>query len=304
MHAIKINQLCKKYKSLQALKGLDLEIEEGEFFGLLGPNGAGKTTLIGSVVGLVKPDSGQISVFGKQVSPQTIDTRQMIGFAPQEINVDRFFNIRKTLEFQAGFYGFSHKYARERTQDLLTQFRLKEKSTEPFYKLSGGMQRRLLIARALISKPKILILDEPTAGVDVEQRRELWSYLQNLNEDGTTILLTTHYIDEAELLCERVAIINHGQIIEMGRPRELIAKYCKEKVEITFRDKLHYGDFKGFSEIKMEDNRLTLTQAKVGIQISELLERANLQGANPVLDMQVCHGSLEDVFVTLTGRKL
>lgn len=304
MQAIQIHQLRKKYKNLEALKGLDLEIKEGEFFGLLGPNGAGKTTLIGSIVGLVKPDSGEIKVFDQAVNTRSVGTRQLIGFAPQEVNVDRFFNIRKTLEFQAGFYGFPRAIAKARAEELMKQFGLIEKSNEPFYKLSGGMQRRLLIARALMSRPKILILDEPTAGVDVEQRRELWDYLQGLNQDGTTIILTTHYIDEAELLCERVAIINHGEIIELGKPKELIAKYCQEKVEIVFKENLNPLGFEGVEGLKIEANKLFLSQLRVGSKIPELLQRASVAGLNPVLDMQVKHGSLEEVFVALTGKNL
>ncbi len=234
MHALEIQSVKKSYGSFVALHGIDLEIPQGEFFGLLGPNRGGKTTLIGSLMGLVRPNSGNIFVFGNAVWPHGLEARRYLGFSPQEMNVDRFFNVQKTLEFQAGFYGFDKKTAKARTEEMLTQFNLKDKAKVQFYKLSGGMQRRLLIARAMMSKPKILILDEPSAGIDVEQRHELWSYLRNLNEGDTTIILTTHYIDEAEALCERVAIIHHGRIIETGNPHDLMKKHSKESLEDVF----------------------------------------------------------------------
>ena len=234
MNALEINFVKKSYGSLIALHGIDLMIPQGEFFGLLGPNGAGKTTLIGSIMGLVRPDSGNILVYGHPVWPHGLEARRYFGFSPQEMNVDRFFNVQKTLEFQGGFYGFDKKTSQERCEKLLRQFNLKDKSKVQFYKLSGGMQRRLLIARAMMSKPKILILDEPSAGIDVEQRRELWNYLRNLNKGETTIILTTHYIDEAEALCERVAVIHHGKIIEIDHPRALMKKYSKDSLEDVF----------------------------------------------------------------------
>lgn len=234
MNALEIQSVKKSYGQLIALHGIDLKISQGEFFGLLGPNGAGKTTLIGSIMGLVRPDSGNISVFNHPVWPNGLEARRHLGFSPQEMNVDRFFNVQRTLEFQAGFYGFDKKTAKARAQEMLQQFNLKDKATVQFYKLSGGMQRRLLIARAMMSSPKILILDEPSAGIDVEQRHELWNYLRQLNKGNTTIILTTHYIDEAEALCERVAVIHHGKIIETGNPKELMKKYSKFSLEDVF----------------------------------------------------------------------
>ncbi len=234
MLALKIQSVQKSYGSFVALQGLDLEIPQGEFFGLLGPNGAGKTTLIGSIMGLVKPNSGNIFVFGNAVWPNGLEARRYLGFSPQEMNVDRFFNVQKTLEFQAGFYGFDKKTAKNRCEEMLSQFNLKDKAKVQFYKLSGGMQRRLLIARAMMSQPKILILDEPSAGIDVEQRHELWNYLRNLNKGDTTIILTTHYIDEAEALCDRVAVIHRGLIIETGNPHQLMKKHSKNSLEEVF----------------------------------------------------------------------
>lgn len=234
MHALEIKSVKKSYGSLIALHGIDLNIEAGEFFGLLGPNGAGKTTLIGSIMGLVRPNSGNIRVFGHEVWPNGLKARSFLGFSPQEMNVDRFFNVQRTLEFQAGFYGFDKKTAKARAEEMLEQFNLIDKSKVQFYKLSGGMQRRLLIARAMMSKPKILILDEPSAGIDVGQRHELWHYLRKLNQGDTTIILTTHYIDEAEALCERVAVILEGKIVETGNPRDLMKKHSRNTLEDVF----------------------------------------------------------------------
>lgn len=221
---ITISGLRKQFGSLQALHGIDLNIQDGEFFGLLGPNGAGKTTLIKTIVGLAHPTEGNVTVDGMDVS-EPLKTRRLIGFSPQEINLDRYFNVRKTLELQGGYYGLSRVERRQRAEDLMNRFQLVSKADQEIWRLSGGMKKRLLIARALMSQPKILILDEPTAGVDVGQRHELWSFLKDLNRDGTTILLTTHYMDEAEELCDRVAIIHEGQIIETGTPDRLMERY-------------------------------------------------------------------------------
>ncbi|MDO8461791.1 MAG: ABC transporter ATP-binding protein [Deltaproteobacteria bacterium] len=230
--AISIQALKKKYKQVEALRGVDLQIPTGEFFGLLGPNGAGKTTLIKSIVGLVRATSGTLRVFDYDVQRDYLKAKAMIGLSPQEPNIDRYFTVRRTLEFQGGYYGLSRKERRRRATELMEQFGIADKENDEYWKLSGGLQKRVLIARALLTSPKILILDEPTAGVDVEQRHELWHHLKNLNKDGTTILLTTHYIDEAEELCNRVAIMNRGQIVEMGEPKTLIRKYCQEQTKV------------------------------------------------------------------------
>lgn len=225
MHAIEISGLRKAYGGTQALQGVDLAIPCGEFFGLLGPNGAGKTTLINAIVGLVRPDSGFARVMGHDVQKNPIAVKRFLGLSPQEININNFFPIGKVMEFQGGFYGLSRADSKIQAQDLLKRFALWEKRKAPRHQLSGGMQRRLMIARALMGKPKILILDEPTAGIDVELRHELWDFLKGLNSDGTTIILTTHYIEEAEILCEKVGIIHHGAIAACDTPQNLIAKH-------------------------------------------------------------------------------
>lgn len=220
--AVTIRQIKKSYHETEALKGIDLSIAEGEFFGLLGPNGAGKTTLINAMVGLVKPSGGSIQIFGCDAAQNPVAAKRHVGLAPQEINMNTFFSIRKVLEFQGGFFGLRWNEAKQRAEELLKKFGLWEKRKEGRHHLSGGMQRRLLIARALMGKPKLLILDEPTAGIDVELRHELWELLLELNKSGTTILLTTHYIEEAEFLCRRIGIINEGRLIACDTPKRLI----------------------------------------------------------------------------------
>lgn len=234
MSAISIVNAKKRYSTLEALKGINLDINKGEFFGLLGPNGAGKTTLICAIVGLCHLTEGSIAVCGFDVNKDFIKTHALLGYSPQDVNLDRFFTIKKILEFQAGFYGVVRNKRKEMVSKLLEQFKLTDKANEPYYKLSGGMQKRLLVAKALVGSPKVLILDEPTAGVDVEQRLELWEFLRGLNSDGTTIILTTHYIEEAEALCERIAIMNLGLVKEIGTPKELMQHHGAKKLEEVF----------------------------------------------------------------------
>lgn len=223
--AITARNIQKHYNGVHALRGVDLAIPEGEFFGLLGPNGAGKTTLINALVGLVKPDIGEIELMGIGLHRNPIAAKQFVGLAPQEVNIHSVMPAEKILEFQAGFFGLPRKEARSRADALLHEFGLWEKRKAWRYHLSGGMQKRLIICRALMGDPKILVLDEPTAGLDVELRHELWAYVEKLRKRNVTIFLTTHYIEEAEQLCDRVAIINEGKIIACGTPQQLIADY-------------------------------------------------------------------------------
>jgi ABC-2 type transport system ATP-binding protein len=220
--ALQIDRLVKRYGSFLAVDGISLTVNQGEFFGLLGPNGAGKTTTINAIVGLSTITSGSIRLFGHDVVHDWRAARTSVGLAPQEYNFDRYLNIRDILVYQAGYYGLRGKAVAERADALLERFELSSKAKDPFTRLSGGMKRRLTIARALMHQPKLLILDEPTAGVDVELRIELWNFLRQLNADGTTIILTTHYLEEAEELCERIAIIEHGTIIADEPTAQLI----------------------------------------------------------------------------------
>lgn len=265
--AIEIKGLIKKYGNLEALKGIDMTLHEGEFFGLLGPNGAGKTTLINTIVGLARRSAGSISVYGMDVTKEYMKTKALIGLSPQEQNVDRFFKVRKILEFQGGFHGLTRRERSFRAVALAEKFGLKEKFNTQFWRLSGGMQKRVMVARSMIANPRILILDEPTAGVDVEQRYELWELLRNLNKDGTTIILTTHYIDEAEHLCERVGIIDRGEIAECGAPEELIHRHCKRFFSVEG-------------------------------------ERREQLGGFDVGQVQIQRGSLEQVFLKVTGHSI
>ena len=217
--AIEIKGLTKSYGNVHALNGVDIKINEGEFFGLLGPNGAGKTTTINILTGLVFRDKGSIEVFGKDTVNDYRFTRSKIGIAAQEFSVDWFFPIEKLLFFQAGYYGIRKKDAKPTIDKLLARLGLEKKKDARLRQLSGGMKRRFQLAKALVHDPDIIILDEPTAGVDVELRRDLWQYLRDLHYKGKTILLTTHYIEEAELLCENVAIIDEGKILKEGSPK-------------------------------------------------------------------------------------
>lgn len=223
--AISIQSLTKHYGSLCAVDHLSLDIFAGEFFGLLGPNGAGKTTTIQSIVGLTTFDGGSIHVLGKDVVRQYREARRFIGLAAQEYNFDRYLSIRDLLVYSAGYFGVPARDARPYADELLQRFNLYGKKDDSFIKLSGGMKRRLILARALIHRPKILILDEPTAGVDVELRLELWQLLRELNREGMTIVLTTHYLEEAQALCKRIGIINQGKLIALETTQGLFERY-------------------------------------------------------------------------------
>jgi ABC-2 type transport system ATP-binding protein len=233
--ALKIEDLRKTYSNGSlALSGVSLEVQAGKFFGLLGPNGAGKTTLINSVVSLVRPDSGSVEVFGRDAYSEFREARRMIGVSPQEINLDRFLTVEETLIFHAGYYGVPKQKARERAEELLERFGLADRRDQRTNTLSGGMKRRVLFARALIHDPKVLFLDEPTAGVDVELRYKLWGYIRELNRGGMTILLTTHYLEEAEALCEEIALINGGNIVARGSSEDLKRDYQARNVEEVY----------------------------------------------------------------------
>ncbi|MDQ3793641.1 MAG: ABC transporter ATP-binding protein [Actinomycetota bacterium] len=233
--ALKVEKLRKTYSTgVLALDGVSLEVEAGRFFGLLGPNGAGKTTLINSVVSLARPDSGSVEVFGRDAYEEFREARRMIGVSPQEINLDKFLTVEETLLFHAGYYGVPKNKARERAAELLERFALTEKRKQRVNTLSGGMKRRVLFARALMHDPRVLFLDEPTAGVDVELRYKLWGYIRELNHNGLTILLTTHYLEEAEALCEEIALINGGRIAAHGTSEELKRDYEAASIEEVY----------------------------------------------------------------------
>lgn len=242
MRAISIEHLCKTYGDLVAVDDLSLAIHRGEFFGLLGPNGAGKTTTINAIVGLVKPTSGRVSVFGLDAVRDYRQVHRLIGIAYQEIILDRqFLNVGEILIYQAGYFGIPPRRAKVRADELLERFGLWEKRSARVHELSGGQKRRLLLAKALMHDPEILILDEPTAGADVELRLQLWETLQDLHKQGKTILLTTHYLEEAERLCERVAILHRGRLRALGAPKELARSRHRERLEDVFLELVRSG---------------------------------------------------------------
>jgi ABC-2 type transport system ATP-binding protein len=233
--ALHIEELTKRYPTgVEALHDVSLDVEGGEFFGLLGPNGAGKSTLIHCATGLAQPTSGTIRIFGHDAIADYGEARQAVGLAPQELNLDWFLTVEETLDYHAGYFGMPRRERRERARELLEIFSLEGKRNERTRTLSGGMKRRLILARALMHRPRLLILDEPTAGVDIELRLELWHYVQLINQEGTTILLTTHYLEEAEQLCDKIAFINEGEIVAQGSSAELAATYGVANLEDAY----------------------------------------------------------------------
>ena len=233
--ALDIENLVKTYPTgVEALRSVSLQIQPGEFFGLLGPNGAGKSTLIHCTTGLAQVTSGSIRTFGHDAITDYEASRLSVGLAPQEPNIDWFLTVEETLDYHAGYFGVPKRERRERAKELLETFSLTEKRDERTRTLSGGMKRRLILARAMMHRPRLLILDEPTAGVDVELRLELWHYVQRINQEGTTILLTTHYIEEAEQLCDKIAFINHGEIVAEGSSEELAASFGVVNLEDAY----------------------------------------------------------------------
>src|ERR671917_228854 len=233
--ALQISDLVKRYPTgTEALKSVSLDIEAGEFFGLLGPNGAGKSTLIHCTTGLAQPTSGDIRVFGNDAFHHYQAARLAVGLAPQDLNLDWFLTLEETLDYHGGYFGMPRSERKERAAELLDAFSLSAKRNDRTRTLSGGMKRRLILARALMHRPRLLILDEPTAGVDVELRLELWHYVQRINEEGTTILLTTHYLEEAEQLCDRIAFIADGQVVAQGTSPELAGRFGVASLEDAY----------------------------------------------------------------------
>ena len=233
--ALEITDLVKRYPTgTEALKGVSLKLGAGEFWGLLGPNGAGKSTLIHCATGLAHPTAGQIRIFGHDAVHHYQEARMAVGLAPQELNLDWFLTVEETLDYHGGYFGMPRRERRERSRELLDTFSLTEKKDDRTRTLSGGMKRRLILARALMHRPRLLILDEPTAGVDVELRLELWHYVQRINAEGTTILLTTHYLEEADQLCDKIAFINNGEIVACGTADDLAAEFGVTSLEDAY----------------------------------------------------------------------
>ena len=298
--SIKIRELQKVYDGqLEALKGINLDIPKGSFFGLLGPNGAGKTTTIGIMTGLVNLTSGYIEVMGYDVVKDYKKSRKLIGLSPQELNFDVFFPIRDVLALNAGYYGLPNKEAYERADVMLEQFGLTEKAKNTARELSGGMKRRVQIAKALVHNPEILILDEPTAGVDIELRHMLWDYLKQINNDGKTIILTTHYIEEAEALCDEVAIINNGKIIEQDAPKNLINMLGNNNIIVRINSPEQKPDLSPFN-YKIDNDIIEFSTKDPDKDLPKIISKLN-ENAIEVLAINTTKSSLEEVFVKLTN---
>ena len=302
--AIKIINLFKSYEDIEAVNGIDLEIKKGEFYGLLGPNGAGKSTTINSITSLVKPSKGSIEIFGKNIEENFRFARSKIGIAQQEVSQDWFFPIEQLLYFQAGFYGVLRGDAKERIEYLLHKLGLSKHRSKKMRELSGGMKRRLQIAKALVHDPDIIILDEPTAGVDVELRHDLWAYLQELHHEGKTILLTTHYIDEAELLCEKVGIIDKGRLIVEDSVNNLKKIVKNSSIEIQLKDTLdNKPQFLNEYEHHINDKKINIITDKPNMELPSIILKFS-EKAIKIEDIHIPQTSLEDVFLDLTGRKI
>lgn len=297
--ALTIRGLRKTYGDKHAVDGLDLTVEPGAFFGLLGPNGAGKTTTIGCISGLVRPTGGTVSVFGHDCWADAAAARRQIGLCAQEPNFDDFLGLERILAFHAGYFGMKYDKALEKARGLLRFLDLYDYRTKRISTLSGGMKRRMLLARALMHDPKLLILDEPTAGVDVELRRNLWEHVRHLNEDGMTVLLTTHYLEEAEALCNDVAVINQGRIIERGHPDDLRGRYGSVQVRVATDAIIDATDL-GFQQDAQK--RWVREDPDAKDALVPLLTRIEQAGGS-VDDLEVNRSRLEDVFVRLTKRE-
>ena len=302
--AIQIKDLKKSYQDVLALKGVNVDILKGEFFGLLGPNGAGKTTTINILTGLVFKDSGNCLVFGKDTVIDYRYTRLKIGIAAQELSVDWFFSIENLLFFQAGYYGINRIDAKPKIDSLLKRLGLDKKKNSKLRQLSGGMKRRFQIAKALVHDPDILILDEPTAGVDVELRHELWNYLKELHNNGKTILLTTHYIEEAELLCDNVSIIDEGKILKQGSPKSLKEDLGQSGITVQLTQesidkKLPMLDL----DYSIEDSRIHFSVKNPELVIPKIIQELTSKNI-AIHSIKTETSSLEDVFLSLTGKSI
>jgi ABC-2 type transport system ATP-binding protein len=299
MHAIDIQKLRKTYSSgLEALKGVDLQVDQGDFYALLGANGAGKTTLIGTLVGLVNRTGGKVKIFGKEVLDHPEETKCNVGLVPQEFNFNIFEKVQDIVLTQAGYYGVPRSKALAKTEELLKALDLWEKRNSPSRTLSGGMKRRLMIARALVHQPKLLILDEPTAGVDVELRHSMWDYLRELNKKGTTILLTTHYLEEAEQLCKKVAIIQKGEIVKQGSVRSLLKEMSEAIYQITLSEPAKKITSSRFRFSPTEDPHHWEVAIQKGQSLSELFAELD-KNKLTVLDLGTKGNRLEQLFLNL-----
>lgn len=294
--AVDVRLACKCFGSLQALDNVDLRIEVGEFFGLLGPNGAGKTTLINLLSGLARPDSGQISILGYDVVRQYRDSRRLLGVVPQELVFDPFFTVREALRLQSGYFGLRQNDAW--IDEVMHYLDLTDKADTNMRRLSGGMKRRVLVAQALVHKPPVIVLDEPTAGVDVELRQALWRFIQRLNREGHTILLTTHYIDEAEALCGRIAMLKRGKVVALDSTLNLLNSIAGCRVRLRLSGELPGALSEQLMERTGDDYLLSLPSYPALETVLARLREANVA----VLEMNLQQPDLEEVFLQVVAK--
>jgi ABC-2 type transport system ATP-binding protein len=302
MHALSVRNLSKRYGAVtEALKGIDLDVAEGDFFGLLGPNGAGKTTLIGIITSLVVKTGGAVRVFGHDIDDELAAAKACLGVVPQEINFNPFEAVEDIVVNQAGYYGIPRRMARERARTYLEALQLWDRRRDPGNQLSGGMKRRLMIARALVHEPRLLILDEPTAGVDIEIRRSMWTFLRDINARGTTIILTTHYLEEAENLCRNIAIIDDGRIIEHSSTRALLAKLQMHTYVIDARDALDAPPHVDGYTLRLVDPHTIEVEVVQDRTLNALFAALSERGI-AVTGMRSKVGRLEELFLRLVAE--
>jgi len=303
LHALVINDLRKVYKNgIEALKGIDLIVEEGDFFALLGPNGAGKTTAIGIITSLVNKTSGKINVFGLDVDTQPEAARACIGVVPQEVNVNVFERNENILINQAGYYGVPRAEARRRTEKYLKALHLWDRRDDIARNLSGGMKRRLMIARALVHEPRLLILDEPTAGVDIEIRRSMWDLMRELNDSGMTIILTTHYLEEAESLCRNIAIIDDGRIIENDSMAHVVSKLQREVFVLTLAEALDRAPMLNGYNCRLRNDHEIEVEVTKERSLNDLFMELSAKNLH-VTSMRTRANRLEELFMRLVESK-
>lgn len=302
MNALTIKNLTKTYSNgNQALKGIDLKVREGDFYALLGPNGAGKTTAIGIVSSLVNKTSGQVKIFGHDIDTDFDLAKACLGLVPQEVNLNLWDTVGNIVQYQAGYYGLGSKLAKERTEKYLRELRLWDRRDSIARSLSGGMKRRLMIARALVHEPPLLILDEPTAGVDIEIRRSMWEFLQRINEAGTTIILTTHYLEEAESLCRHVGIIDEGRIIEDARMSTVLRQLQREVLILSLSEDLQAApQLPGFKTHLRDDCELEV-EKDTEHDINDLFKQLDAKGLR-VVSMRNKANRLEELFMGLVEK--
>jgi len=303
MKALSIKNLTKTYANgNRALKGIDLAVEEGDFYALLGPNGAGKTTAIGIISSLVNKSGGSVEIFGHDIDIEVEAAKACIGIVPQEINLNLWEKVGNIVSNQAGYYGIGGKLARERVEKYLRALRLWDRRNDIARSLSGGMKRRLMIARALVHEPRLLILDEPTAGVDIEIRRSMWEFLREINDAGTTIILTTHYLEEAESLCRNIAIIDEGRIIEDARMSDILRRLHREVFVLSIEGELQAApQLDGFVTRLRDDGELEVEKGR-GTAMNDMFTQLQAQGIR-VASLRNKANRLEEMFMHLVERK-